>query len=71
MVMAAGVSIDLERARESAEQSRCVLRLSGGDLVDNRLIKPPPALNACHKSFIVTLISSTPPPPFFFAFSLI
>lgn len=44
--------------RERAERSRCVLRLSGGDLVDNRLIKPPPALNACHKSFIVTLVSS-------------
>lgn len=67
MVMAAGLSIDLEREwarmqnRESVEQSRCVLHLSGGDLVDNRLIKPPPALNACHKSFIVTLVSSISP----------
>lgn len=43
---------------ESAEQSRYVVHLSGGDLVDNRLIKPPPALNACHKSFIVTHVSS-------------
>lgn len=30
-----------------------VQHLSGGDLVDNRLIKPPPALNACHKPLAV------------------
>ena len=71
MVMAAGLSIGLERElvkiqnRESAEQRRYVLNLSGGDLADNRLIKPPPALNACHKSFIVTLVSSV---SFFFVF---
>lgn len=41
--------------RASAEQSSDVLHLSGEDSVDNRLIKPPPAPNACHKSFIVTL----------------
>lgn len=54
---------------ESAEQGRYVVHLSGGDLVDNRLIKPPPALNACHKSFIVTLVSSIS--PLFFSFSLV
>lgn len=64
MVMAAGVSIGLEgegvetQNRESAEQSRYALNLSGGDLADNSLIKPLPALKACHKSFIVTLVSS-------------
>lgn len=47
--------------RASAEQSSDVLHLSGEDSVDNRLIKPPPAPNACHKSFIVTLGSSVSP----------
>lgn len=41
-----------------------MLHLSREDSADNRLIKPLPALAACYKSFIVTLISSISPPPF-------